>query len=537
MSPRHRIAVEALALGLVAAVAVTIHAWIAAVDMGIIGFSDAVDYLYLTDFYRGHFLGQVDSHAADYYRVSRLPPLYPVVLAALGAGTHALHWSQIVASCLTVAMLVPMWWWLRRESGSAAIGVTLAMLVVISPGLFLVSLKPASEPVAMAMTWIAFLIASKPNQSPTEYVALAVLVGISALVRSANIALAIALPVWLWTRRLDLGRRLAVSALALLPFVLWTLYRRTFAGAESYLAAMTPANIVSALGGWPNFLYLHPWTLFLGLVRNLDHTPGPASIAAVAILLAFALAGGWTRLCSGKLDAIFVCTYAAMLLVWPYPAEAPRFMTFILPIVLLYSTSGARRLVETLEAEQRATGLACAVAVALALVASAPTMLHFVKLASVRVDDDLQPEQREQLYFLSPDRATAIANADAAARVRLAAAEAARRIPAGACVYSTLPHLFALRAPVRTLRYPLRLSPDASADAQLATCNYFFVTAFSGNVPGEGAFHLADALRGWTQPILVSRVELGKGPYTLAALLVRTEAIREATEATPPEFQ
>jgi hypothetical protein len=524
---------EILALVVLTAVGLLVHGWIAAVDMGIIGFSDTVDYLYLTDFYRGQFAGQVDAHAAEYYRITRLPPLYPLMLAALGAGTHDLHWTQVVASALTLAMFAPMWWWLRLETGSRSIAATTTALVLISPGLFLLSLKPASEPLAMAMTWVAFMLAANPRKGSDGHLLLALVIGLSALVRSANIALVAALPVWLYLQRSDRTSWIKPSLVAIVPVAAWMVYRRSFAEAESYLAAMSVQNVVAQLGGWPDLLYLHPWTLFLGLVKNFDPTPGTLSIVTVAILSALAALGGWSRLRSGRLDAIFVVFYLGLVLVWPYPAEAARFMTFVLPIFLLHAALGLRQLLERTRGTGGSGAPASIAISSLALVASIATLQHFAGLAMVGVDPELRPEQREQLYFLAPDRATAVATADASARVRLAAAEAARSLPPGACVYSTLPHLFVLRAPVRTVRYPRSLAANVAPQEQLSDCDYFFVAAFSGNVPGESAFHLADALVGWTEPVLVAQVELDGKPFTLAALMARIapEATHEpATE-------
>lgn len=513
-------AAEWLALGLISTIAVCINGWVAAVDMGIIGFSDTAEYLYFTDFYRAQFTGQTLSHAAEYYRTTRLPPLFPLVLAAFGGGTHALQWTQIIASAIALFVLVVMWVWLRRETESPSAAATITLLVVLSPGLFLLTLKPASEPLAMGMTLLTFVLATKPRATASDYVLLALIAGSSTLARSANIALVAAIPIWLYFQHgANRKQWLTATVVAFAPFALWLAYRRLLPNTESYLAAMTLDHIVAELGGWPDLLYLQPWTLFLGLARNFDSTPDASSLIVVFVLLLIGVRGWWLRVRAKKLDAVFLASYLGLILIWPYPEEAPRFMTFLLPILLLYALQGIQSLIPS----ERGNATVASGVLALAFVLiSAGTLWHFLDLATLTVDEELRPEQREQLYFHAPDRAAALITAEGLARVRLAAAEAAQQVPRDDCVYATLPHLLAMRAPITVVRYPLRLVDGIPPEAQLRECSYFFVAGFSGTKPGEGPFHLLEELEPWTKPVLTSEMSGGGPEATVAALLVRT---------------
>ena len=160
-------AAEWLALGLISIIAVCVYSWIAAGGIGIIGFSDSADYLLYADFYRAQFAGQSPPEAVAFYRATRFPPLFPLVLAAFGGGTDdTLGRARIVSCIITLGMFAMLWAWLRRETESPVAAATITLLVVLSPGLFLLVLNPVSEPLAMGMLWLTFFWPPSVGRGP-----------------------------------------------------------------------------------------------------------------------------------------------------------------------------------------------------------------------------------------------------------------------------------------------------------------------------------------------------------------------------------
>jgi hypothetical protein len=506
------------AIGLLALPVLVIYGWIAA-NPGSIGFSDSADYLFFADFYLNQFAGNTRFHLLEFYRSTRFPPLYPFVLAVFGGGSETLQRVHIVSFVILVGMLALLWAWIRRETRNPALSLSITALVALSPGLFLLALNPVSEPMAMALTWLAFLLAAHGNPAARPYLVIGLIAGLSTLVRSINIALVLAIPVWLLLQRASIGKWLAGTATAFLPFVAWLGYRRAIPDADSYLDGLKLDYIVKELGGWPELLYVHPWTLIKGFAKNLDHSPDALSISASVVILVLAAIGWWSRARMKTLDAIFTAFYIAIILVWPFPSEAARFMTFLFPVMLLYAGLTLVRITGSASPERGRLAAPLLLASIVAL-ACASSWMHFISLATQELDPELSGEKRTQMYFHTGDRAAGARAAEANVRVRYAAREAVRRIPPGDCVYATLPYLLKLQGPVRAYSYPKRLVDDAPARDQLSLCNYFFIVGVHGIEPTHPPFFPAQALEDWTEPLIVAEYDSN---LLLAALLVPTE--------------
>ena len=70
-------------LALLLLVGGTVYGWIAAYDTSTMAFQDSIEYLRLADFYRHFLFGAPLVESAEYYRSTRLPPLFPLLLHIL----------------------------------------------------------------------------------------------------------------------------------------------------------------------------------------------------------------------------------------------------------------------------------------------------------------------------------------------------------------------------------------------------------------------------------------------------------------------
>lgn len=510
-------AAEWLALGLISIITVCVYGWIPAGGVGLIGFSDSVDYLLFTDFYRSQFAGEAPPEAVEFYRATRFPPLFPLLLASFGGGTDALQWTQVVAFAITLLMFAMLWAWLRRETENPVAAATITLLVVLSPGMFLLVLNPVSEPLAMGMTWLTFFLAAKPRMTTDRYILLALIAGMSTLARSANIALLVAIPVWLYLQRATWKQWVSSTAAAFAPFAFWLVYRRSIPRSDFYLDGLTLQYFVAELGGWPDLLYVHPWRLISGFASNLN-TLNVLTLCIANTILVCATYGWWQRLWAKKLDAVFFAFYLGLILVWPFPTEAMRFMTFLLPLLFLYALLGVQKLTQAFPASTPSNAVAPALLALMFVLASASAISHFLYLATQTVDEELRGEQRTRIYFNTPDRASALKAAEGNARIRLTARETTRLLPPDDCVYATMPHLLQVHGPVKVVLYPKQFAEGVPIETQLRLCNYFFISGLKGYYPSHRPFYPSDDLDAWTAPVLMSEV----GDHLLiAALLVR----------------
>jgi hypothetical protein len=526
--PLFRVSAEVAALAVVAAIALTIYGWIFAGGVGIITYSDSADYLFFADFYRGQFYTEVRPQDLAFYWATRFPPLFPLVLAAFGGGTHDLQYTQGIACGITFGMFTMLWWWVRRETGSAVAAATILLLVVVSPGLFMLNLNPMSEPLAMGMTWLAFLMAQRAPERPERFLLVALVGGLSALARSINIALVLAIPLWLLLHRATPRRWLVGTATALAPFVIWLVYRRTLPRASTYTDGLDLAFVVNELGGWPDLLWVHPWRLVTAFASNFDTRPDAWSIAIALTLIVAAAAGWWRRAQARRLDAAFLVIYFGVILVWPYPREAMRFLTFVVPLMLFHAWVGIEWAIARSRSSGPAPQFASAALAVLVLLASAGTIAHFFDLATHTVAPELRADQREQTYFFASDRTSAEAAARGLATIRIAAREATRRVPDGECVYAVMPYLLERHAPLPVMKYPDELDPAIPVEQQLSRCRFLFVMGVPGAWKSQVPFYPMDQVRSTTEVVFAAEVAKGS---TVAALLTWDDATDQRRQA------
>ena len=119
-------------LTIIIATWMTIYVWIAAWDDIALSFQDSVEYLRIADYYRGVIRGAPSEESIAFYRTTRLPPAFPVVLALFGAGTdsqHAAAWAMALTSLLAV---LAIWRWqsLERTGPTSAVLLALAVLIL-----------------------------------------------------------------------------------------------------------------------------------------------------------------------------------------------------------------------------------------------------------------------------------------------------------------------------------------------------------------------------------------------------------------------
>jgi hypothetical protein len=90
-------------------------------------------------------------------------------------------------------------------------------------------------------------------------------------------------------------------------------------------------------------------------------------------------------------------------------------------------------------------------------------------------------------------------------------------------VYAVEPALLQLQGGLRSVAYPRRLDPARPAAAQLDLCRFHYTSASYYAGGGYGSFHLVDALREFTEPVLVARLRIDGTDAPVAALLERRE--------------
>lgn len=496
------------------------YSWIAAWAGNSSGFSDAIDYLFMADFYSEWLQGYRSEEVVDYYRNTRFPPLFPLLLAFAGGDSRHIARAILVSCFIAVMAAASVGAWAQKELKDLRIAAWIALMLLWYPAYFILNLNLVSEPLAILLICLIFTLATQPT-TPSILLIIALLTGISPLVRTATIPIIPALVIWLSVQHsIRIGWKIVAIAISAIPFSLWSLYR-SLLGAESYMHSLRPNRVLATMGVWPDALWLLPQRISSAMASNWESPHSALSFIATA-LMALALPGLIIRLRNNYLDAWFLAGYAAMILIWPFPEETSRFLIVVYPILLLHAVVTAR----WLDAHWwlkcgKTEGASFLIFAAIITSISVTTMLGFANRAAIPVDPILLADKREAYFFRAKTDTEAVAAAEVVGRARILAGEAEHKVPKTACIYTDFPQFVTFYSRRRVVPFPANLTQAERAQRILQACDYFFLAGFSGAQTRRGKLYPHRALEGWTQPILVS-IMLHQGkPNTAAVLLTR----------------
>ncbi len=509
-------------LGAVLAVGLVAYGWIAAWDRTTFSFTDSLEYLALADHFAALLRGEDATATRPEFLWSRFPPLYPLLLALFGGGSADPLAAARLSCAFAVGAAAATWWWVGRERGSPVAAAVLGLGLLLLPHYFLRNLTPISEPLALLLVTVLCGLLAVPSPGQRRLLVAAVIVGMLPLVRSAFLPICIAFPIWLALRRPLPWRSLLLPlAVAWSPLLLWTAYRRAI-GAQQYTSALNAERYAEAGIELPSALWLQPWRLLESASMLWSDGGGPFALSVAILVMGLAGVGCVLRLREARLDAWFLAGYIALVLVWPYPLEGPRFLMAVYPLLLVSALSAVDVLARHRPAPLRRLPLAAVLLALPIALLSTPTLLHYLHRASLPVPAPLLGDKREPAFFLAASDAEAHLLADSFGRTRLLLAQAKARLPADACIYATVEPLIPAFAGRRGERYPVDLGEDpVGASARLTACDWFLVSGWQTNTHALGPLYPSRALQGWTDVVLASNLSHEGRRMTAVALLRR----------------
>lgn len=434
------------------------------------------------------------------------PPLFPLVLALFGAGAEDPTTTFTLSAVLMAGMVWACWAWLRTLRLSALTAVLLATLVAVLPASLLTAMNVLSEPLYALLTLLAARALNGPAPGARAWWLASLWVGLALLCRSVGmVALAALVLVWCMRR----GWRVAPWALApaLGSALLWS-GGQQLAGFASYTPGL-PA--LPALGG---IVGENLTALAAAGPALFELAPGGFAIASVALAALLALPVWAQRLRACCFDAWYVLLYLALMLVWPHPAHAGRFLLPVLPLILAYAALA-------LHTRGRAGSVLPALVPAMLLLVAVPgawSILHTVLhppapalAAAVR---------SPSWYLVAP--AQAAQTAEVWQRL-VPVMRAVSDLPADACVATTLPEQVLFYGRRRVVDWARISRAPAAVNVIADRCHYVLMVALTlyPAQPGIGPMYPFHALADRLQPLWIERsrrLDLGS---PLLAMLAR----------------
>ena len=398
-------------------------------------FSDSAIYLLLADAMRAD--GSDFDWLTFLFERYPFPPLYPLILAALGGGSDAARWTHAIGALTLSACagVIVLWWW--RERIPLVIACAATALFAVTPITLFSAMDVFSEPLYLLLILTAMsALAPRPQQRAGWYTA-ALAIGLAGIVRTAGIT-AIAAFILHWWFRTGGRQHRAAPFLALLPTLGWdavkwlrdydssyvlTIIRFPLRETVPALLAEVPPNAAA--------LWRH------GLV-NLDVLGNPIAGGLLGALLLLAAAGFIRRFIELSFDALYLAAYGLLILVWPYGEHAGRFLFVVMPIIGLHTVYATLGLARTITSARMRTAIA-ATPLILAAALTAPSGIAIIGATAMFSGGPYNDDVRTEAWHRQPDVATARTEADIVREMTAAIAALGKQVEAGACITSVYP--------------------------------------------------------------------------------------------------
>jgi hypothetical protein len=406
---------------------------------------------------------------------STYPPLFPLLIGLLGGSFVAAHAIVIAALVLSFGLLYRL---LRAQGFDTAMAAVAVLLFAAMPGTYLLALNIWSENAYLALSLLALLaLESEPRDdfesgSHRWWIA-AIAAAAAIMVRTAGLPLLATFSLFTVRGRPRHWPWLIVAAW--LPFLAWMLVSRLRGGGGGQYAQ----QLVAQYGHDPlGHLYTQLQVEFhaLGyawLTAWLGFAAPPSLILLVQAFGVLCIAGCLLRLVHGYVDACYVVLYLLMLLIWPWPGEAPRLLYVILPLVLACGLQIVQSLAVALPGSTGVIRTALIVMLALPLL---PGVLVTAKQRLAPAPAGLEVIRHIAGYYGSDpfeERYTAYAQARIIGDLRTLSTV----VPPQDCIFQIKAPVAQLLSDRRSIAPPLPATDDRSFAQQIGQCRYAYLMA------------------------------------------------------------
>lgn len=412
--------------------------------------------------------------AVYFFTHSLYPPLYPLALAFFGGGESLLAAHVITITFLLLAF-VALYLWLRNLEVDRAGAALLTLLFALLPGTYMLALSVLSENLFLflALMCIASVSRFEADRRFGWLWLAAFSLACATLTRSAGIALLAAFMLYLMVHR-PARSWPVVGAMAALPMILWNLFSHK--EGPGYLGSLIgkygPDPFVAVFSHLKTqaVLIAHGW------VSNFTASRVGFLVMAFAGILA--LIGMAHRIRQRRLDGYYAAAYLFLILAWPYPSEAQRFVLVIIPVLLVQAWLLLERL-PMLNLGGHALKPAYILVMAIALVAI-PGLLLTGKRFVQELPHELSEFRRTPgWYAIDPVEAHMNISYDKLLIGHLGNIRDV--VPAGECVYGIKPSIVAYYTARISVAPPRPQLDDVSFNAALGdqACRYFYLMGFA----------------------------------------------------------
>ena len=441
--------------------------------------ADDAIYLLMADIYSPWRAADADVYA--HVRAhSQLPPLLPLMLGWVGAGTDALEPARLaVAAFMAAAVALYFRWCVMLGAPRTDAAILTATFALLPVTVIHVS-DVWSEGLYLALSLLSLLAlrhAAETGYRPVAALACGFLVALAIAARTAGVAL---LPVLVvasvrgpWRRTVWLWAGFVVCELALTTIDMGR-------GGTSYtdlLTARYAAAPLDALSAQLSAGVPAAWSA-LGYDMFGWRAPGALQLVLLilfAALVAIGLAAGLRR---AEPAAIYVAVYVGIVVLWPFAHLMDRFLLPAVPFLLWFAYCGAG---VAAGATRRTTrGLGARVAIVAIAAAAAPNALATAGQLFTPMPDARFESFRRTRYWLDATRSDASRPFAVLHALHTATGTLGEHVPPGECIHTRITQLVLLNA--KRVAWPFVAEARLRA-GDPGPCRYHYVTAETQRAP------------------------------------------------------
>lgn len=432
------------------------------------------------------------SEVAAYFSAhSQYPPLYPFVLAIFG-GAESMLAAHFITTTILLCAFIFYYIWVRQIGMSVPLAAATVLLFALLPCTYFQALAVLSENLFLLLL-LAALVAVEAYESSRRdawLLVAAVCVAGAVLTRSAGLSLVAVFVLYLWLRRP--ARFWTFALVAVLPFVLWQVSHRAGSG---YLHSLVEIYGSDPSGHFYDLLKAEAQMLWHAWASNF--TSISIGKPVMGFVLAVCLIGTMHRVYRRTFDGLFTVAYLLLILVWPFPAEAPRLLYVVTPILLAHGLMLLLPLSKMRSGSIMAGAPMALLAAMLLLVA--PGLLLTIKRYMQPMPADLEAFRYTARWYVDDPR-LALENLMSDKLLVDHMRQLREVVPPGDCVYSIKPSLTALFGDRISLTPPREYLNDQEFERSISEsgCRFFYLMTIvtpSYGVPLYPAARLPERLR------------------------------------------
>jgi hypothetical protein len=308
-------------------------------------FDDSAIYLIAAEIYSPWTQNVSSAFLESYEKYRHLPPGFPFLLALTGAN-HTFSSAHLLVITLLVLFIPVYYMYSYRVLHNKKAGILIVLMFMCTPGIWIESLKIASENLYILISFCVLLISAKYQQtaSAKNIFIIAFLICLLVLTRTIGLSMLLAFlfghrHTLFYYRTAQLKYLLALIT-AFLPLYVWIYHSASLNSSYGYTlqwlsGTPDPFYTIFAVILSNIYAFLDAW-IQLTIIYQSDTAHAGSIISYILLLLS--LAGFIHRRFS--MDGVYLLIYLSVIMVWPYPHDMTRFIYPVFPLILIYSVVG-----------------------------------------------------------------------------------------------------------------------------------------------------------------------------------------------------